>query len=296
VFRLHQSRRPGFTLLEILVAIGVMLLLLTISVGAYFRYENSVRVGNTERLIKRLHEELTGGLRRITTTAQQQPVHPLASALVAGTTPAEQRAVKVVQLKLTQKWKFPKTYAELVASAAGPPGPDDHDAKAMLSRLDELNLSHTAGNARAEEGGCLYLIFLAHSSVHNADGFTSRELRDTDGDQVPEFVDAWGKPLRFYRSAYTTPSPAMWAQRSKEGFATGRTHDPDDPDNLLRTKLSAGAIANFADPVNGLGYDPTNVSNHFFGPFLIVSDGPDGIPDTADDIDSYRLKLSPTSQ
>ena len=36
-------------------------------------------------------------------------------------------------------------------------------------------------------------------SVFNRDDFTDREVQDTDGDGLPEFVDAWGQPLQFYR-------------------------------------------------------------------------------------------------
>jgi len=33
----------------------------------------------------------------------------------------------------------------------------------------------------------------------DADRFTNEEVKDTDDDGLPEFVDAWGEPLRFYR-------------------------------------------------------------------------------------------------
>jgi hypothetical protein len=36
-------------------------------------------------------------------------------------------------------------------------------------------------------------------STFNADDFSDREVQDTDGDGLPEFVDAWGKPLQFFR-------------------------------------------------------------------------------------------------
>ena len=36
-------------------------------------------------------------------------------------------------------------------------------------------------------------------SVFNRDDFTDREVQDTDGDGMPEFVDAWGQPLQFFR-------------------------------------------------------------------------------------------------
>jgi prepilin-type N-terminal cleavage/methylation domain-containing protein len=36
-------------------------------------------------------------------------------------------------------------------------------------------------------------------SMFNADDFTDREVQDTDQDGLPEFVDAWGQPLQFFR-------------------------------------------------------------------------------------------------
>ena len=37
------------------------------------------------------------------------------------------------------------------------------------------------------------------SSAVDSDRFTQQEVQDTDGDGLPEFVDAWNNPLRFYR-------------------------------------------------------------------------------------------------
>ena len=36
-------------------------------------------------------------------------------------------------------------------------------------------------------------------SVFSRDDFSDREVKDTDGDGLPEFVDAWGQPLQFFR-------------------------------------------------------------------------------------------------
>lgn len=54
-----------------------------------------------------------------------------------------------------------------------------------------------------------------------ADQFTSKELADTDGDGMPEFVDGWGNPLRFYR----------WPTRLV---------DPDAPSPFLPVFATAG--------------------------------------------------------
>jgi len=63
------------------------------------------------------------------------------------------------------------------------------------------NLSaHRHKTARSE---MLYALLVEGSgplgSVFTRDEFTDKEVQDTDGDGLPEFVDAWGEPLQFYR-------------------------------------------------------------------------------------------------
>ncbi len=60
--------------------------------------------------------------------------------------------------------------------------------------------NHQHKTARSE---MLYAILVEGSgpwgSVFSKDEFTDREVRDTDGDGLPEFIDAWGQPLQFFR-------------------------------------------------------------------------------------------------
>jgi len=58
-----------------------------------------------------------------------------------------------------------------------------------------------------------YLLSIAPSYGAETDDlsqFTSSEIADTDGDGLLEFVDAWGRPLRFYRwpTRLIRPAPA----------------------------------------------------------------------------------------
>jgi prepilin-type N-terminal cleavage/methylation domain-containing protein len=54
-----------------------------------------------------------------------------------------------------------------------------------------------------ESSELLYYFLLSStafgSSSLDADQFNGSEVMDTDGDGLPEFVDRWGQPLRFYR-------------------------------------------------------------------------------------------------
>lgn len=69
------------------------------------------------------------------------------------------------------------------------------------SALVTTNLAnHTHKTARSE---MLYAILVEGmgplGSAFAPDDFTSREVADTDGDGLPEFIDAWGEPLQFFR-------------------------------------------------------------------------------------------------
>lgn len=75
-------------------------------------------------------------------------------------------------------------------------GVDATNEADVLARLGQ----HTHETARSE---MLYALLVEGQgplgSIFNPDDFSDREVRDTDGDGLMEFVDAWGKPLQFYR-------------------------------------------------------------------------------------------------
>jgi|GEM_PF-889417 len=74
---------------------------------------------------------------------------------------------------------------------------------------------HTHKTARAE---VLYALLVEgqgpFGSVFSRDDFTDAEVKDTDGDGLPEFVDAWGEPLQFYRW------PIFFTSDAQKGAAT----------------------------------------------------------------------------
>jgi prepilin-type N-terminal cleavage/methylation domain-containing protein len=78
---------------------------------------------------------------------------------------------------------------------------------AIQARVDaQWNLHKAnvaAGTDKTESSELLYYTLVASgtfgSSPVDSDQFSSFEVMDTDQDGLPEFVDAWGEPLRFYR-------------------------------------------------------------------------------------------------
>jgi prepilin-type N-terminal cleavage/methylation domain-containing protein len=112
---------------------------------------------------------------------------------------------------------------------------------AANSALVTANLAnHTHKTARSE---MLYALLVEGmgplGSAFAPDDFTSREVADTDNDGLPEFIDAWGEPLQFYRW------PIFYHSDIQRGFPNAgaggpyysvfedREQNPLDPNQLL---------------------------------------------------------------
>jgi prepilin-type N-terminal cleavage/methylation domain-containing protein len=82
--------------------------------------------------------------------------------------------------------------------------------------------AHQHHTARAE---VLYAVLVEGigplGSVFTGDEFTDREVQDTDGDGLPEFVDAWGQPLQFFRWPILYQSEMQLGQVIVEDPTTG---------------------------------------------------------------------------
>lgn len=76
------------------------------------------------------------------------------------------------------------------------------DVPAIIAQAKNLFSNH-AGSLATESSELLYFTLLKSgnfgASAVDSDRFTDQEIQDQDGDGLPEFVDAWGQPLRFYR-------------------------------------------------------------------------------------------------
>ena len=74
------------------------------------------------------------------------------------------------------------------------------NGSANLTTVQANLTNHKHITARAE---MLYAILVEGrgplGAVFNRDEFTDKEVQDTDGDGLPEFVDGWGNPLQFFR-------------------------------------------------------------------------------------------------
>lgn len=77
--------------------------------------------------------------------------------------------------------------------------------------------------------------------------FNSSEVGDTDGDGLKEFIDAWGKPLRFYRwpTRLLRPGPPAAPVEPGTWAAQGSPYFPLGPTPSGGTQLANNAPATF---------------------------------------------------
>lgn len=98
--------------------------------------------------------------------------------------------------------------------------------------------NHKHVTARAE---MLYAILVEGTgpfgSVFARDDFTEKEVKDTDQDGLPEFVDAWGNPLQFYRW------PTLYNSDVQRGLRLIPTGDSDANGNAAYGLADAGGSA-----------------------------------------------------
>ncbi len=113
---------------------------------------------------------------------------------------------------------------------------DAQDPKEGSDYIDTLLGNHQHKTARSE---MLYALLIEGQgplgAAFSRDDFTDREIQDTDGDGLLEFVDAWGEPLQFYRWPiwYTSDNQRGWADYPGDQPWFTRERNPIDASNSL---------------------------------------------------------------
>lgn len=161
------TRRRAMTLIEIIIVIAIMATLTALVVTGLVPSAEQARMRATATLLEKIDMSL------------QNKLDKFASLRFTNRTTRRDEYVKL----------FPEDFDDADPDIAAP-RPGNHQAN-------------------TESAECLYWIVVTSTSLGGAlgrDNFTDVEIADTDDDGLFEFVDRWGKPIRFARRTLASGS------------------------------------------------------------------------------------------
>ena len=158
-----------------------------------------------------------------------------------------QSAAEILAVKLSIRAAFPQYLAEVI-------DPTDSTAPTVQQRIvNDSKITPTPDFSKhtpvTESAEVLYYA-LTRMEVYgyppvSVDEFSTTEVQDTDGDGLLEFVDGWGRPLRFYRSPTRLIKPYG---------ALGPDNVPGNSGNDDGALETAAGNVSFAESLSELGY------------------------------------------
>ena len=248
-----HSQRRGFTMIELLVVIGLIAFLMTLSIGVLRNAIGSARERATEATITKINGLVQQRVDGFNRAMERSDLEPGVQQMLAKMFPryrgnkAMRRANEVMVKKDYFRYRFPQNFEEKNLLVSPPSG---------------VTVTVSAHKHQTQSAALLYWL-LTQSEVYgiapvDESAFGSAEVRDTDGDGLLEFIDGWGQPLRFYR----WPTRLFRCGEDFNGNGTLDTADGEDENNNGTLDATAGPdspiIRRYANQIwSGLPAKPT---------------------------------------
>ncbi|MEW4561391.1 prepilin-type N-terminal cleavage/methylation domain-containing protein [Bremerella sp. JC770] len=259
-----RQTRPAFTLVELLVVMGVLAMLSSLVLVGLSSAAEQARANRTRSQVQKIHELLM--------PRWDEYRYRRVEASKSGDVRTRQ-ASRVDKIREMMRIEMPDRMSDVI------------DAPVSLSSVPSLQLRYQravtnatgAANFTAaqsiwtsdhESSECLYMILasIQNGETNGLDFFKQSEIGDTDGDGVPEVLDGWGQPILFIRWPFGFPEIATSTTGERRNALSQMT-DNSSPDPFDPLGVRGGRTQTAG----------TGIYDHFPLYPLIFSAGPNGI-------------------
>jgi prepilin-type N-terminal cleavage/methylation domain-containing protein len=258
---LAGSPRAGFTLLELLVVMVIITTLTAMVLAGLSLANETAKLNKTRATIAKIHGQLVQRWAEFETRRVKVP---------AGTNPQAAETQRLTGLWELQRIELPDNYADL----AFPPSTFNARREGYRLAIQQAGKNPDVPDPAEQHASaeCLYLIVMVGNNDGEEIRFLESEVGDKDQDRMPEFLDAWGRPIEFIR----------WAPGYVPRLGADTDVQRDDPPN------SAPPLSFQPDPFDRRGLcrpgssvvalnPPNNTVSYGFKLLpLVYSWGPDG--------------------
>jgi prepilin-type N-terminal cleavage/methylation domain-containing protein len=293
-------QRRSFTLVELLIVIGIISVLAGLSIGAVMATIGFQHQKNTKFYMR----ELKGATKKrwdavVQSAGNEDMSNTIGSS--AYSTIASNWAgdnggplTRVMYVKFRLKQEFPTSFAEALSPWPLPPNPN---YVAYLNNLG-ITTANTSATAPAnyESSACLYMALTQGTSGTNfkADQFANavRDFTGPGNKPVKTFADDWGNPLVFCR--WATGDTVLDGLSPLTSTNTA-VRDLQDPDGQLLNANWNNPTSTGCQNFQQYGHSVTSATNPgqpyaYYTIPVLMSYGPDGLPGLAAVTGPYYLQ------